>query len=266
MGRVGSGLKVQFGDDIDVKLRARARLLAMQKENERRYAAGAKGLVRFAREAAFTMDQRGGDRGTDVTGIRQYPVAAMTDACCDPPLAGVCRRGGCRNYLEHVLREWHGNPRTLWPKSRRLLMSWTLVIAHYWLARYRPASLIGFATRKHGDSEEEGSAELVKRCKIIHEHLPPFVLKRPVKYTLGKFSFLDNESTILAIAQGADQARQYTYTAYLADEFAFWEQAAATYAALYPTLEGGGRFTGVSSAGPGFMQQLVFDTWLTEGG
>jgi hypothetical protein len=91
--------------------------------------------------------------------------------------------------------------------------------------------------------------------------LPLDVLPRPIRYGFARLSFLDNDSTIVGIAQGSDQARQYTFTAYLADEFAFWERAGETYAALLPTLEGGGRFTGCSSAAPGFMEQLVHDAW-----
>ena len=119
------------------------------------------------------------------------------------------------------------------------------------------------AARKQGQTEEEGSAELVKRAKFIHDHLPLDVQPRPIRYGFARFTFLDNESTIVGVAQGADQARQYTFTAYLADEFAFWERAGETYAALLPTLEGGGRFTGCSSATPGFMEQLVYDSWAT---
>ena len=145
------------------------------------------------------------------------------------------------------------------------MVSWTLVALHYWLARYHPASLVAFAARKQGQTEEEGSAELVKRAKFIHDHLPLDVLPRPIRYGFARLSFLDNDSTIVGVAQGADQARQYTFTAYLADEFAFWERAGETYAALLPTLEGGGRFTGCSSAAPGFMENLVHDAWQAGG-
>jgi hypothetical protein len=48
-------------------------------------------------------------------------------------------------------------------------------------------------------------------------------------------------------------------TAIFGDECAFWEHARAFYAASKPTIDGGGRITLVSSASPGFFQQLVFD-------
>ncbi len=41
---------------------------------------------------------------------------------------------------------------------------------------------------------------------------------------------------------------------------AFWKDAQKMYAGAYPTLEGGGRFTAISSAGPGFFKRLVHDT------
>ncbi|MHA2313209.1 MAG: hypothetical protein ACXADF_17115, partial [Candidatus Thorarchaeota archaeon] len=69
----------------------------------------------------------------------------------------------------------------------------------------------------------------------------------------------DPPSEIIGIGQGANQLRQYTVTAILADEMAFWEEAQATYVAALPTIEGGGKFAGISSAHPGFFKSLVHD-------
>jgi hypothetical protein len=63
----------------------------------------------------------------------------------------------------------------------------------------------------------------------------------------------------ILVAQGEHQMRQLSATAIFADEFAFWEHARQTYTAARPTIEGTGRFTGVSSAHPGFFKDLVFD-------
>lgn len=40
---------------------------------------------------------------------------------------------------------------------------------------------------------------------------------------------------------------------------AFWEDSQKMYASAMPTIEGGGKFTAISSAGPGFFKRLVFD-------
>jgi len=45
---------------------------------------------------------------------------------------------------------------------------------------------------------------------------------------------------------------------------AFWSDAEKMYSASIPTLEGGGKLTGVSSPAPGFFKRLVFDTLDSE--
>lgn len=145
------------------------------------------------------------------------------------------------------------------PKSRRMMVSWLFVALNYWLARTRPGAKIAFFARKSGEKESEGSNELVWRAHFIHRHLPILLQKRPVDYVTGRLLFLDTQSEIVALPQGADQARQLTFTSALADEMAFWEQALETWVALKPTTEGGGRITVVSSAGPGTFEAICFD-------
>lgn len=254
-GAIGTGLRLDIEPGELHRLKARARLQARRQANEARYAAHP---WPFLCEAVWTLDQRGGEG----SGVRQFPGALIHDVPCSPR-APECAPGGCQNYLEHLTNFWLAHDKVGVAKARRLIASWTFVALHYWLARYRPACFIAFAARKQGQTDAEGSAELVKRAKFIHDHLPEDVMPRRVSYGFARFAFLDNDSTIVGVAQGADQARQYTFTAYFADEFAFWERAAESYAALLPTLEGGGKFTYCTSAGPGFAEQLTFDRWNT---
>lgn len=210
------------------KARAQAKLQQLQKDNDAKYAADP---WKFLVEAVMTLDQVKGE-------IRKYP-----------PLP----------YLEKLTRVWEKERLLLVPKSRRMLISWTMVALHYWLARFRPGTTVAFVSRKEGRSESEGSAELVNRARFIHEHLPPDIEKIETEYKFCRLSFPSIHSEILGIGQGPDQLRQLTLTAILADEMAFWEQARDAYIASRPTIEGGGRFTGVSSANPGFFEQLVND-------
>ena len=245
-------LRLDLDPITDQRLRATARLRAIRADNELRFEAHP---WHYLRDAVFTIDpfalrERGG-------GVRKYPGALLKD----PTPNCRCQQGGCANYLHHVCNVWWQYPRTLWPKSRRLITSWTLIACHEWLARYRPGQVIALVSRKQGQNEDEGSAELVKRARQIGENLPAEVQPRTVKATWCRLQYPHNGSVIVGIGQGANQLRQLTITAWFADEFAFWEEAGPTYAASIPALEGGGRFTGVSTANPGFMEQLVHDAW-----
>jgi hypothetical protein len=204
----------------------------------------------FLSEVVYTLDQSKGS-------IRKYPGEPEepdTHCRCNGP-----KGGGCISYRHHIVNEWYRSNRICLPKSRRMMMSWTMLACHYWLARYRFGSAIAIGSRKRGENWAQGSAELVSRIRFIHEHLPPTVPKVAMEIHFGWLHFPETKSDIIAIAQGADQLRQYTFTAILADELAFWEEAQATYNAAIPTIEGGGRLTALSSAHPGFFRQLCYD-------
>lgn len=174
-------------------------------------------------------------------------------------ITGQTRPFPAKEHLRYLTQLWHTESLLLVPKSRRMMVTWLFVALNYWLARYRPGSKIAFLARKEGKDESEGSAELVWRAKFIHEHVPKLVGEVEVVYHHCRLYFPGHHSEILGIAQGSDQLRQMTLTSILADEFGYWEWAYETYVATRPTIEGGGRFTGVSSANPGFFKSLVFD-------
>ena len=85
----------------------------------------------------------------------------------------------------------------------------------------------------------------------MKNHIPARRSADPYEISFG------NSSSITAIAKGAHQARQYTFSAYFMDEMAFLEQASEICGGAWPTLFGGGRFTGVSTAHPGFFESIV---------
>lgn len=234
------------------KLQGNARLKAMREANERKFSLHP---WPFLRDAVYTFDPFAHkDAGG---GVRKYPGATIHEPTpgCD------CAPGGCTNYLHHITNDWFTHPRSLWPKSRRLITSWTVIAWHVWLARYRPGQVIAFVSQKQGQNEDEGAAELVKRARFVEDHLPAEVQPRVTHRTWCRTYYPHNNSTILGIAQGANQLRQLGITAWFGDEFAFWDQAGQTYTASIPALEGGGRCTLVSTANPGFMRMLVSDAW-----
>lgn len=162
------------------------------------------------------------------------------------------------DYLRAYTRCWERYPKILVPKSRRMVMSWTNIALYTWDTMFHQGRFNAFVSKK-----EEDSAELVKRAEFIYDHIPETVIPRDLlprkKTRYGVLEFPDLDSKIEGFAQGADQLRQFTFSGIFADEMAFWENAQKMYSSAVPTLEGGGRFTGVSSPGPGFFKLLVFD-------
>jgi hypothetical protein len=141
------------------------------------------------------------------------------------------------------------------PKARRMRLTWCFVALHVWLALQRPHANIFFVS-----SKEEKSAELVERARGILARLPEHGGGgRPLESRMGPPSvrLIDTNASITGVAEGADQLRQFTSTAILADEFGTWQWPRAAYAAMRPTMDGGGRITILSSAWPGFWAELI---------
>src|SRR6266446_2702743 len=212
----------------DPKTRAKARLLL---EKRKKFAAYKADPWLFLKEQVRTEDPH--DRKNLIKSFPEEP------------------------YLEHFVKTWHRERRLLIPKSRRMLISWACIAVHVWLLLFHDREYIFFAARKEGRDESQGSLELVKRAKFIINHLSSY--KPKTDQYRGRIVCNDTHSEIVAVAEGENQMRQLTATAIFADEMAFWEHARQTYTAAQPTIENSGRFTGVSTASPGFFADLVFD-------
>ena len=158
-------------------------------------------------------------------------------------------------WLKVIANEWLASKLFAAPKSRRMLISWLMVFLHLHLVMFNEGASVFFVSDK-----EEKSDELVKRAEFIIKYIPEDQFLKP-RYK-GSYCYLDFpglNSYIQGVPMGADQLRQFTATAIFADEFAFWERARETYMASLPTVQGGGRFSSVSSAQVGFFKDLVFD-------
>lgn len=159
-----------------------------------------------------------------------------------------------KEYLRYIVDTWLKYDILLIPKTRRMMLTWVMLALHLWGAIFHPNAAVFVQSKKADDSDFLISD---KRMKFIYDRLPEW-LKNAVscEYKQYHLSF-GNGSYVMAIGQGADQMRQYTASYVMLDEFAFWEQAAATWGALKPTIDGGGKVVLISSAGPGFFANLV---------
>jgi len=165
-----------------------------------------------------------------------------------------------KKYIWEMLKEINDSPRIAIPKSRQIMITWTVmaylvVKAVFW--RHR---LIFCQSKK-----EEDAAMLIDRGKHIYEHLPWWMkqaspLKRPLhKLPFNKIIFT-NGSMLWGVPQGADVLRQYTASIIFGDESAFQEKAEGAYKAAKPTVDGGGQIILVSSAnGKNFFYRICYD-------
>lgn len=163
-------------------------------------------------------------------------------------------------YLRLYCMVWQRYRLLAVPKSRRMFMSWCNIGLHLWATLFFPGQDFAFVSKK-----EDDAGELVKRAEFIYDHIPDTMIPKhllPKKETRAKPSaliFPEIESKIQGFPMGADQLRQFTFSGILGDESAFWEEAQKFYSAAFPTIEGGGRMTLISSRSPGFFQRLVYD-------
>ena len=165
------------------------------------------------------------------------------------------KRLPAKPWLKLTTAYWLEDKLILIPKSRRLMFSWLMTFLHLHLAMFNEGMSIFFVSDK-----EEKSDELVKRAEFIMKYIPDDQMLKP-KWK-GSYCYLEFpglNSYIQGVPMGADQLRQYTASAIMADEMAFWSLARETYMGSIPTIQGGGRFTGLSSPQAGFFKDLVFD-------
>ena len=161
-------------------------------------------------------------------------------------------------YLKFYTRIWEKKKKILVPKSRRMRMTWINIALYLWDTCWHVGRHNAVVSKKEDDSNE-----LVKKAEFLLSHIEEtdlpkeFIPKYEVTY--NKLYFPEINSTLQGFASGADQLRQFTFSGIFADELAFWSDAEQMYSASVPTLEGGGRFTGVSSPAPGFFKRLVED-------
>lgn len=170
---------------------------------------------------------------------------------------------GWLEYLQFLTRLWQREKRIVVPKSRRMFCSWNFISLYTHDTIFNSGRFNAFVSKK-----EDDSGDLISRAEFIYNHIPEWRIPRALlpKLKNGKMSkqpplleFEEIHSKIQGFPQGSDQMRQFTLSGMLLDEWAFWEQAQASFSASLPTLDGGGRLTGISSRSPGFFKKIVFD-------
>lgn len=165
-----------------------------------------------------------------------------------------------KSYLNRLIDIWLTERLLFVPKSRQMLVTWLFVSLYLWDTQFFAGRLNFFQSKK-----EEDADSLIQRAKFIYDYQPQFLKRYKInpsnmgKHTYCKLEFPEIQSKIIGIPQGGHQIRMHTASGVFADEMAFQPEAEAAFTAAKPTIDGGGRFTGVSSAEPGFFADMVDD-------
>lgn len=161
-------------------------------------------------------------------------------------------------WLEQIVREWEANKLLAIPKSRRMMITWLMLYLHLWLAMWHPGVAAFFVSES-----ERKSIDMVNKADFIFRHIPDSVMLKPkIRRKQSMIEFPGLDSYIMGIPEGENQLRQYTATALVFDEWAFWERPMESLAAAKPCITGGGRLTICSTPGKEAFYGLCFDQRL----
>lgn len=130
------------------------------------------------------------------------------------------------------------------PKSRQMLVTWTMVALFVWRAMFRDKGLMLFLSRN-----ERCAEELIEHARFILDNLPPYLRPKLSTNSKQEIAFASLGSRIISLPASPNGPRMYSPNAVFWDEMAFTPYDEQIWTALKPALNSGGRFVGVSSSG-----------------
>lgn len=142
-------------------------------------------------------------------------------------------------YLDELFALYEEEQLIALPKSRRLMVTWSVALWATWRARYHPYNAIYIQS----DKEEKSAYFTDQRCKFIEDNLLDDWGKRlykPIRTSrgmVGRITYPDTSSYIVAVAQGADMIRSYTASAIIMDECEFQDEAHPALTAMIALVE-----------------------------
>jgi hypothetical protein len=224
-------------------------------------------LLYYTENYCYTVDEH--ERQNPIRPLLHGDRAA--DRTNDDPAATLRELDGREDdYLRYATLCWQQERLLAVPKSRQMRLTHVCVAWHGWLAQFYPGQRIAIQSKNFEDADallERLHQSWIAQRSVDRHHGEPvarYLLRRAIpwpsyKRNVGRI-ILPHGSIIMAIAQGADKLRSYTFSAIMSDEMAFQDEAEAAYTAALPTIEGGNtKYTAISSANPSFFQDLCFD-------
>ncbi|RPH95489.1 hypothetical protein EHM69_04265 [candidate division KSB1 bacterium] len=129
------------------------------------------------------------------------------------------------------------------PKSRQMMVTWTMTALFLWRALFKGPGVYLFLSRN-----ERCAQELLERTRFLIEHLPEFMQPKLSIASREEIAFGPLGSRILSLPASANGPRMYCPSGVFWDEMAFTPYDEDIWAALKPALDSGGCFVGVSSS------------------
>lgn len=152
------------------------------------------------------------------------PTRGVLDYPDFPYLKGLVEDELCHRYL-------------LVPKSRQMMVTWTMIALFLWRAMFKQPGVYIFLSRN-----ERCAEELLERAKFILQHLPSHLRPRLTTNNKSELEFGGLQSRLLSLPATPDGPRMYSPTAVFWDEMAFTPFDSQIWTALKPALSSGGSF------------------------
>jgi hypothetical protein len=155
-----------------------------------------------------------------------------------------------KKYLEDLIWVFNHEKAIFIPKSRRLMVSWTMAAWSVFKARYFPHHAIFYQS----ETEEKAAFITDKRCAYIENNLREPLLKRAFKPIrthqglIGRITYTDTDSYIWAIPQGDDAIRSFTFSILCMDESEFQPEGHKALISALPILEKGAQLIVASTS------------------
>ena len=140
-------------------------------------------------------------------------------------------------------------------KSRQMMVSWFAISMVLWSCLFEEGRTIGWQSKKAEDANW-----MLRRIFGVWERLPDDIRSRhPIEMREGELRFPDKKNVVMAVPEGPEKPRQFTWSLFVSDEMAFQAMARETYVAVQPAIRGGGMYVAISSAAPSFFMNFVED-------
>lgn len=164
------------------------------------------------------------------------------------------------DYMKPIIDTWQRYPLMAIEKSRDMMLTWLIVALYTWDTTFHKGVQNIFQSE-----DATKTREIVRRAWTIYWNQPKWLrsiapaTRSEGTNRAGRIEVPSLQSEIIGFPQGADKIRMYHPSGIFSDEAAFNPAASETFAAIKPAIAGGGRYTAISSASPGWFQFLCRD-------